>query len=589
MSEIAVRVQKALREAAAGKPMEARAALQQLAARYPCEPRVHAGLSDLMLGLGDLNAALNHAAAWAQIAENDSAPHRQIGRIMTLSQRPDIAVKAFTKALELDPKDIDARGALAGVHLMLGHAADAMETANVGLAQRPADPRLAMLLARSQMNLTRIEDAVATLEKAVAAHPRDIDLAETLAVAMNYLPGASPAQTLALHKRHAELTTAKHRLPVQRHTTRVTGKRPLTIGLLSADLRGHSVGFFIEPLLKHLDAERFTVHCYFTGRKEDETSQRLRALSSVWRNLGNLDPGPLAKTIAADKIDIVIDLAGLSMGHRLAALAAKPAPIIVNYLGYPNTTGLAGVDFRIVDAHTDPSPAADAHSVERLLRLDPCFLCYQPPADAPTPARTDADPGITFACFNALPKLNDQLFALWARVLDRVPGSQLLIKNAGLIDERSRAFVAERLAAAGIPSDRFELAAWTAARGDHLSSYNRVDVALDTFPYHGTTTTCESLLMGVPVVTLAGQVHASRVGISLLNAVGHPEWIAQTADQYADITAQLADDASVRAALRSSLRAEMLASPLCDAPAFARRFGEALVALWHQHAGGTPA
>lgn len=581
MSEIAVRVQKALREAAGGKPMEARAALLQLASRYPDEPRIHAGLTDLMLGLGDLNTALNHAAAWAQLSPDQSAPHRQIGRIMALSQRPDIAAKAFAKALEIDPKDLDARASLAGVHLLLGRAVDAMEASAAGLTQRPGDPRLTMLLARSQMNLARIEDAVAILRAAIAAHPRDVDLAETLSVALNYLPDAPPAETLATHRRHAELAAARHRVAPQRHrSTLGADARPVNIGFLSADLRGHSVGFFIEPLLEHLDPERFAVHCYFTGRNEDATSQRLRAMSKVWRAVGDLEPGLLAKAIAADKIDILIDLAGLSMGHRLAALAAKPAPVIVNYLGYPNTTGCQQVTARLVDSHTDPAPSAESNAVERLIRIDPCFLCYRPPADAPAPGREPSDT-ITFGCFNALPKFNDRLFGLWSRVLERVPSARLLIKNAGLIDERSRESIAQRMIAAGISRDRFELAPWTTGRGDHLLAYSRVDIALDTFPYHGTTTTCESLLMGVPVVTLAGEVHASRVGASLLNAVGHTEWIAQTPDDYIAIAARLAGDATQRARLRNDLRPAMLASSLCDAHGFARRFATALETLWN--------
>ena len=243
-------------------------------------------------------------------------------------------------------------------------------------------------------------------------------------------------------------------------------------------------------------------------------------------------------------------------------------------------TGVPTITHRLVDEITDPSGEADAFAAEKLIRFSPCAWTYEAPADAPSPAMPDEDAPITFGSFNNFLKVTDDTLAVWAKILNRVPNSRLFIKSVYLDDPEVRKNVLERLASAGIAEDRVELSGFFAATQDHLAAYNRVDVALDTFPYNGTTTTCEALWMGVPVVSLIGDRHAARVGLSLLTAVGHPEWAAENEDGYIEKAVALAQDRALRSQLRESLRSQVAASILCDHSGQAERFETALCEIW---------
>lgn len=250
-------------------------------------------------------------------------------------------------------------------------------------------------------------------------------------------------------------------------------------------------------------------------------------------------------------------------------------------IGYPNTTGLTAIDVRLVDSHTDPS-GDEALATERLLRLDPCFLCYAPPTDAPAPTTPASHAPFTFGSFNAIAKVGDACCALWARALAAVPDARLLLKTKALADDTARAALLDRLARAGISPERVELVPSTATVAEHLALYGRIHVALDSFPYHGTTTTCEALWMGVPVVTRVGDRHAARVGASLLAAVGLEELVANDDDAFAAICARLARDRAALEALRHGLRDRLRTSPLTDADGYRTRFTRAIRALWQE-------
>jgi predicted O-linked N-acetylglucosamine transferase (SPINDLY family) len=256
----------------------------------------------------------------------------------------------------------------------------------------------------------------------------------------------------------------------------------------------------------------------------------------------------------------------------------RPAPLQVTYCGYPDTTGLSRVDGRVVDSLTDPPGRADELATERLMRLDPCFLCYQPPEDAPAVEAGPAGRGeaVTFGSFNALKKTTDFTLRMWARVMAGAPGSRLVVKNVSLRAEPVLADVRERMKRAGLDLSRVELIPGTATIREHLAFYSRVDIGLDTFPYHGTTTTCEALWMGVPVVTLVGDRHVSRVGLSLLTAAGLPELPAQSEEEWVETAVGLACDRARLLELRAGLRERVRGSVLCDQGAMAERFGRVI-------------
>jgi len=387
-----------------------------------------------------------------------------------------------------------------------------------------------------------------------------------------------PAELAAAHKRFRAAATAPPRPPKPARDP----ERPLRIGVLSGDLRTHSVGYFVEPFVRGKPAGvtlvAFNAHPPIAG---DRMEAMYRGLFDEWVEVAPLDDATLDRTIREKRIDILLELGGHTMTSRIAALDQKPAPVVVTAIGYPNTTGHAAVDWRLVDSITDP-PGSEALSTERLLRLDPCFLCYAPPKDAPEPTVPPSDAPITFGSFNLTTKISADAIRLWRRVLDAVPGSRLLLKSKTLGDAHAKAHVLARLEAGGIDPARVEAIAYTASAREHLELYGRIHIGLDTMPYNGTTTTCEALWMGVPVVVLEGDRHAARVGASLLRAAGAPELVAADEDAYCAIVRDLVADRAKLEALRAGLRGRLSASALLDAGRYGERFHAALRGCWRE-------
>jgi predicted O-linked N-acetylglucosamine transferase (SPINDLY family) len=403
-----------------------------------------------------------------------------------------------------------------------------------------------------------------------------------VAAVLNYAPGVGAAEIFAAHRRFGELAAAKvlgkPRVWDRRVAKPLEG-RALRVGLISPDLRQHAVAFLIEAFLEHADPSRAEVACYSAAMSRDEVSQRLRSRAWRWRDIGAVQDAAAAEVVRGDGIDVLVDLAGHTKGNRLGVMALKPAPVQATYMGYPNCTGLAAIDYRIVDSLSEPE-GCEALSVEKLLRMDPCFLSYRPPENAPEvaplPLTSVGARGPVFGAFSTLMKLNTPLIRLWARVLRAVPGSTMILKHFALREEVVREDVRARFVAAGVEGERVLVEPPEPSAVETVRAYSRVDIALDTFPYNGTTTICEASLMGVPLVSLRGGTPASRVSFSILSALGLPELCARTEDEYVAIASGLAGDRVRLVALRAELRGRLLKSAIGDGPAFARRMTEAL-------------
>ncbi|MCA3006056.1 MAG: hypothetical protein LW650_06435 [Planctomycetaceae bacterium] len=582
---------------------QAEALCRRVLKHLPNEPHAHRVLCNALLLQGRAEQARFHGRRAAALAPAESPFYYSLGRLMRKLGSPDEVAGLMAKAWELDRSHPDPCIAQVEALLWGQRFIEAVRVGAEGLAVHPGSAELAVNRSVALLNLGRADEAVDTLRAARRLAPHHATLMGILASTLNYDDRATAAEVLAVHAEHGRLRAIEEgavgvgRPRLEWRGGADGGERPLRVVFLSPDFRLHSVGFFALPLIERLDRTRVEPILYHTDPMYDEVSERFEALAARWRHVPLHGDAAIAEMIRADQADVVVELAGLTGGHRLGVVARRPAPVQVTWLGYPNVTGLAAMDARLVDGLTDPVEAdglGASAGAERLVRLsgDGPFLVYRPPTGAPEVAAAPclASGRITFGCFGVHKKLTPTTLALWAAVLRAVPDSVLLLKNAALGLPRVRVGppseaeaknetvrdLRARLAALGIGPERVRLLGVTAEVADHLRAYGEVDIALDTFPYHGTTTTCEAMHMGVPTVCRVGRTHASRVGLSLLSAVGLGELAAESDEGFVAAAVRLAADRPALGALRSGLRARLAGSSLRDEAGFAARFTAAL-------------
>lgn len=578
MSSAEARFAAAMRDAMSGKAAQTLPALLRLAQQAPNEPEFNHGVALACLMANDALRGLFYVDKAIASSPRIGNFHNTRGQLLVRLGRADEAEQAFRRAVELDPTTAPAWLGLANLELSTGRTRAASRTIVAGLEATGSHPGLAGPAAAFLLIAGRAAEALRLIEPIARAHPHDALLQRNIAVASNFASGQSAAEVFDRHVRHGRAFKVASNAATSAPSPTDANRR-LRVGLLSPDIRRHSVAYFIEPLLAHAPADRveFVAYSNLDPRVHDTVTARLKPRFAVWHDTLSLTDEQIIAAMKKDGLDVLIDLAGLTDGGRLGVVARRPAPVVATYLGYANTTGLTGLDARLVDSHTDPA-GAESFATEPLVRLDPCFLCFQPPPEAPPVTAPPSGP-IVFGSFNAIAKINDPLLATWSRILAAVPGSLLALKSQHFKDASLRDDVLARCIDAGISVDRVRILPPPDALADHLAAYHDVHIALDTVPYHGTTTTCESIWMGVPVITQLGDTHASRVGASLLRAVGLDELIATDREDYIGRAVALANDAPRRDALRATLRERVAASALCDGPAFASRFEHALRTL----------
>lgn len=565
-----------------GQAAQAEPALRRHLRANPNDPDANRLLGLALLQLGQGAKAEFFAKRSVEI-KADPANFDVLGATLMVLQKFAEAERAFARGCELGPQ-IPSLAFGRGVALMQLEDPEAAAECFAGsLRLNPDNPEAAGYLAAALQNTYRPAESLDLLNRSVARWPGHLRIRHQLAVLCNYV-GTPATVAFEHHLALGALMDAEARGagPV---TFKVTPQpdRPLRVGLFSPDFREHSVARFIEPLVSHSgDSVRYVA--FSATPKDDATTARLRAHMPEWHDVRPMSDAKLAATSRQERIDIAIDLAGHTIGTRVGAFCHRSAPVQITAIGYPNTTGLPCVGWRVGDALTDPS-GEPPRATERTLRVDPCFLCFAPPPEAPVVRAREPGP-IRFGSFNAIKKLTPVTLGVWSRVLAGVPGSRLVLKSYTLDQPAIRGRVLAALDMAGIARERVDILPPAPSIAEHLAAYQRVDIALDTFPYHGTTTTCEAMWMGVPVVTLAGDVHASRVGVSLLTASGQAERIARSPEQFAAIACGLAADADGLASLRAGLRERMRSSPLCDGPAYAKAFEVALRHAWRAWCNG---
>jgi protein O-GlcNAc transferase len=573
-------IAQALEQAQRGQWDAAILALRRLVQREPRSVAAHQALGHVLVQRGEMEQGLYMLRRGVALAPASAPARNNFGVSLMGAGRAVEAAAELREAVRLDPSYGIGWTGLAAALVEAREYDGAIEAGRRARELMPGSPDAHLNLALAGLESGRVEEAIADLRDAVARFPGHARLHSLLLMALNNSAAATNAEILDEHTRFG----AAIRPPVTAPPARITPdpEKKLRLGFLSGDFATHSVMYFLWPILERLDRERFEIVCYSAGRRSDEATGRARALASAWVEAGAMDDTALDARIRADGIDVMIDLGGHTATARLPALLARPAPVIISAIGYPNTTGVPAVGYRLVDSRTDPPPAADRWATEKLLRLDPCFLCYRPAADAPvvSPSPAAASGIVTFGSFNALPKISPPCLEGWAAVLNRTAGSRLLLKSAGHADRGVRERTWTLLESRGIDRSRVEMLGQTRSVAEHLALYSRIDIALDTFPYNGTTTTCEALWMGVPVVTFAGDRHAARVGLSLLTAASLPELVARDAAGFVQTATALATDLPRLTSLRAGLRDRLRASALCDEPAYAARWAEAVRGAW---------
>ncbi len=425
------------------------------------------------------------------------------------------------------------------------------------------------VLGTIQVYQWRLKAALRTFRSVLKIDPTHVKARSNLLLAMNY------DESFPQHRHLQESMKwgAVNCRGVSAGFLRTNRRSRIRIAYASPDFREHSVSYFFLPLLEHHDHSRYEIFCISDVTRPDHVTARMAALADGWRDISKLSHEEAIQCIREVAPDVLIDLAGhTGQIIRLPLFCHRLAPVQAHWLGYPNTTGATAMDFRFTDAIADPPGGAADQCSERLVRLPGSFLCYSPPTQAPQPVSPPilSKGYVTFGSFNMLPKIQNQAIAAWCRILESVPGSRLVLKNHFLADKATARRVLARFTRHGVAKDRITLMGSRPDTTSHLACYGDIDIALDTFPYNGTTTTCEALWMGVPVVTVRGERHAGRVGASILSAVGLSELIAESVDEYVQRCVMLAGQSEYLESLRQGLRQKIKDSGFCDGHTFAR-------------------
>jgi predicted O-linked N-acetylglucosamine transferase (SPINDLY family) len=565
-----------------------RPALSRGAAPCAAGPDLHYNLGVALASAGQHPEAIASLRRALALAPKSADAHAGIGASLQALGRHAEALDAYALALALEPRFPEAHNNAGNALQALGRFEEAIRRYEQAIAARPGYADALGNLGNALRALGRHAEALARYRQALAAGPGQSQTHSNLLLTLNYMSGIEPAAVFEEHCAWAALHADALAASAPPHANDRDAERRLRVGYVSPDFCGHSVAWFLERVLPAHDRRQVEVHCFSDVARPDAMTAALKRSADRWHDVVRLDDAGLAGLVRGHGIDVLVDLAGHTAGNRLLAFARKPAPVLASWLGYPNTTGMRAMDYRLTDAVADPDGESDRLHAERLIRLPHGFHCYAPPLACPEPGDLPclSAGGVTFASFNNYAKLSAPTVSCWAELLAAAPGSRLLLKAPGLAHESAKADARRRFAEHGIEPSRIEIPDPAATPQEHLAHYRRADIALDPFPYNGTTTTCEALWMGVPVVSLRGTVHAARVGASLLERVGLGELVASDARSYVRIALGLATDRDRLARLRSGLRERVARSPLADGAAFARNLEDAYRDAWRAWCAG---
>jgi predicted O-linked N-acetylglucosamine transferase (SPINDLY family) len=568
----------------AGQYEAARTSLASALCLQPDCPEMHNDLGVVLKSQEKLEEAAASLRQALRFKPDYPEAYMNLGVVLKSQAKFEEAAASLQQALRLKPDYAEAHNNLGTVLQELGKFEQATASLQQALRLKPDFAEAHNNLGNVFCEQGDLEEAVARWHEVLRLKPDCAPAHSNLLDTLHYRAGVTLAELAQAHADFERRHAAPLRTTWQPHRNDPDPDRPLRLGFLSPDLGRHPVGYFLIRAVEHLDPSHYAVLCYSNRVNPDELTARFRTAAAAWHDVAGWSDAQLAEHLRADRIDVLFDLAGHTAKNHLLIFARKPAPIQISWIGYEGTTGLAAMDYLLADRHLIP-PEAEVHYHERVLRLPDGYVCYEPPGFAPPvsalPAQATGQ--VTFGSFNNRAKLTPQVIAVWAQLLERVPGSRLVLKYRGLDDPTLRRRMRQLFAGYRIDPARVEYRGWS-AHAQALAQYGDIDVALDPFPFNGGVTTCEALWMGVPVVTCPGETFASRHSLSYLSTLGLTETIAGDLEEYVERAVTLAGDLDRLAALRARLRGRMATSPLCDGKRFAANLQALLRDVWRQWA-----
>jgi predicted O-linked N-acetylglucosamine transferase (SPINDLY family) len=550
----------------------------------PLLANAHYNLGLSVLKKGQLEEAMTCYQKALQLNPQFADVYNDLGVAYQVKGDRDAAITCYKKAIGLNLNRPDVFNNLGLALQEKGQIEEAMSYYQKAIDLNPHFADAYINLGNVLKDLGKPDEAVAAYRQVLQIKPDHAIACSNILFTMNY---DSQYDVQTIFREHLGFGTrlAEPLSSIRlRHTNERDPHKKLRIGYVSPDFRKHSVAYFIEPVLSSHNREKYEVFCYSDVLFPDDVTKRIQEYADQWRGIAGMTDDMVSELIRNDKIDILIDLAGHTAKNRLLLFARKPAPVQVSWIGYPATTGLSAMDYKIVDRYTDPEGLTKQFYTEKLIRMPESFLCYLPYEESPDvgPLPALANGVITFGSFNNFSKVSTDILKVWSGILRELPRSRLMLKSQAFISKMVCNRVTDVFEKDGVSAERIEFMSFEPSIKMHLDLYNRIDIALDTFPYHGTTTTCEALWMGVPVITLAGNTHVSRVGVSLLSNAGLPELIASTSEEYIAKAVNLANAPDKLKTLRERLRQMTKNSPLTDQKRFAADLEQIYHEIWNK-------
>jgi protein O-GlcNAc transferase len=560
-----------------GKLDDAIAAYRQVLNVDINNPEVHYNLANVLSERGDYEEAISGFRRSIALRPGYAEAYNNLGGVLHSAGQLDEAIIAFDQSLRLNPNNAKAHYNKGFALQTQGRADEALRCYRRALALRPDYAEAYNNLGNVLHETGELDEAMASYQQAIVVRPGHAKAHGNIIQLMNYRQTAGAAVIAEEVRRWNEQHVRPLKKLIVPHDNDPNPNRRLRIGYVSSDFRDHVSAFFLDPLLRSHDHQKFEIFCYSQAPSTDGYTQRFTQYADRWRDTLRLGEEQLAEQIRRDRIDILVDLKLHTQENRLLVFARKPAPIQLSWLGYPGSSGVETIDYRFTDRFLESNVAA-SNEGEQPIVLPDCFWCYDPLASEPDVNELPALAGgpVTFGCLNSFSKVSDKILDIWIRLLLEYPNSRLMM----LVPQGpTRQKLVEKFAKAGVDVLRLELLN-RHSRPDYLRLYHRVDLALDTLPYNGHTTTLDALWMGVPVVTLPGDSPVGRGGLSILSNLGMTDWIAGDADQYIAIAKGWAGDLPKLAEVRRGLRPKLMSSPLTDAKRFAGNFESAYREIW---------